>query len=292
MSDSPAPEISIIIPVYNCLEYTVQCLQSLDATIGDVGHEIILVDDGSTDGSRDYFAQLPTDRFTVILNEENLGYGKNNNKAAARAKGKFLLLLNNDTVLLPGWLPPMLDFLRTHPECGGIGNIQINPKTGLIDHAGIFFDLRGVPHHVRKNRGRFPKEDYTSWNAVTACCFLIPRELFLEFKGFDEAFKNGSEDVDLCIRLRLAGYPLYVANRSVIHHFVSTSPGRLDHAAKNSEMVWQRWHQTTSEWGKDEWPAQYFRRYARHWWKMTPGRFCRACYYLLRQKLRHGSSGK
>lgn len=286
MPDSPSPEVSIIIPVYNCLDYTRQCLASLETTIGDVDYEVIIVDDGSTDGSREFFATLPKDRFTILLNEENLGYGKNNNKAAAIARGTYLLLLNNDTVLLPGWFAPMLEFLRTHPEAGGIGNIQINPKTGLIDHAGIFFDLRGIPHHVRKNRGRFPREDYTSWNAVTACCFLIPRKLFLSHEGFDEVFKNGSEDVDLCIRLRLAGHPLYVANRSIIHHFVSTSPGRLDHAAKNSELVWERWHHVTAEWGKEEWPAQYFRRYARHWWKMTPKRFILAVYYLARHALR------
>ena len=285
-SHPPAePEVSVIIPVYNCLSYTRECLRTLEETIGNHSYEILIIDDGSTDGSRDYLATLPTNRYRIFLNEKNQGYAANNNRGAREARGKYLLLLNNDTVLRPGWFEPLWNLWQLDPSAGGVGNVQINPRTGLIDHAGIFFDYRGVPHHVRKNRGRLPKEEYTRWNAVTACCFMIPRDVFLSMDGFDEEYRNGSEDVDLCIRLRLAGYPLYVANRSIIHHFVSTSPGRLDHAVANSEKVLRRWQEVTTQWGQKEWPAQYFRRYARHWWKITPGRFFRALYYLLRHAL-------
>src|SRR5687768_5896427 len=102
VAHSPPPRLSVVIPLYNCLPLTQAMLASLQATVpGDVSHEILFIDDGSTDGTRDWLATLHDPRIKVLLNERNLGYGASNNRAAAIARGEFLALLNNDLFLLP-----------------------------------------------------------------------------------------------------------------------------------------------------------------------------------------------
>ncbi|MCX6955994.1 MAG: glycosyltransferase, partial [Verrucomicrobia bacterium] len=96
-------QVSFIIPLFNNLALTRACVESLQATLpSGLAHEIILVDDGSSDGTRAWLATLAAP-FRVVLNERNLGYAAANNRAAAVARGEFLALLNNDLVLLPSW---------------------------------------------------------------------------------------------------------------------------------------------------------------------------------------------
>ena len=102
-------QVSIIIPLYNCLPLTQAMLASLQATLpGRLKHEIVFIDDGSTDGTREWLRTLRGPEFNVLLNERNLGYAASNNRAANVARGEFLALLNNDLILQPGWLEPML----------------------------------------------------------------------------------------------------------------------------------------------------------------------------------------
>ena len=109
--------------------------------------------------------------------------------------------------------------------------------------------------------------------------------MFTHLGGFDEGYQNGSEDVDLCMRLRYAGYRNIVSHQSPIYHRVSSSPGRLDYVNENMERFLNKWKSKTIEWGRKEWPSEYFQRYARHFWKMTPTRFSKALYLLTRDKL-------
>src|SRR5206468_659098 len=113
-------------------------LASLQATLpANLTHEIIFVDDGSTDGTREWLATL-REPIRVVLNERNLGYAMANNHAAATARGELLVLLNNDLVLQPHWLEPMLATHAALDERAGIvGNLQLNARTRELDHAGI-----------------------------------------------------------------------------------------------------------------------------------------------------------
>lgn len=269
-------EISFITPLFNCLTYTKQYLQSLAETVPNLSHEIILVDDFSTDGTREFLTTLSDPPYRVFLNMSNLGFAKSSNFGARQAKGDYLCFLNNDLILKPGWLEPMYELATSSPDVGAVGNIQLEPDSGLIHHAGIFFDWDGWPLHAWRYRRRRPKGDFGEWNAITAACFLMKAEIFYELGGFDESYRNGFEDVDLCVRLRRKNFRLLVSYRSVIGHHASISPGRKQYDDENRERFLRKWQEITKEWGRQEWPLQYVHRYARAWWKMVPWRMAQA----------------
>ena len=123
---------SFIIPLFNNLALTRACVASLQATLpAGLTHEIILVDDGSTDATRAWLSTLGPP-FRVVLNDRNLGYAAANNRAITHARGDVLALLNNDLVFLPSWLEPMLGAHRSLADRAGlIGNLQLNARTGV-----------------------------------------------------------------------------------------------------------------------------------------------------------------
>jgi GT2 family glycosyltransferase len=240
-------ELSIVIPVFNCLALTQACVKSLEETIGArADFEVIVVDNASTDGSAEWLSTLPAPRYQLLRHDRNLGYAAANNAAARLAVGRLLLLLNNDTVLLPGWLEPMLRVLARAEKSGVVGNIQREAETGLIDHTGIQFTADGIPFHAGKDSVSPPTEEYRRWPAVTGACCVMRRELFLRLVGFDEDFSNGYEDVDFCLRVRAQGLRNYVANRSVIYHHVSASRGRHENDARNFALFTSKWAATIS----------------------------------------------
>ena len=99
--------VSFIIPLFNCLSLTRECVATLQKSLPtELQYEIILVDDGSTDGTREWLATLSIE-FRIILNKSNLGYAKSNNRAAQLAQGSLLCLLNNDLIFKDGWWQPM-----------------------------------------------------------------------------------------------------------------------------------------------------------------------------------------
>ena len=235
-------QVSFIIPVFNQLAFTQACLASLKSTLpSGLTHEIILVDDASTDNSRDFLRELPPPH-VVLLNERNLGYAASNNRAARVAQGQFLALLNNDLVLQPGWFEPMLEAFTRHPRAGIVGNIQLAADTGEVDHVGVVFRDGGYPVHYREPlamaRARGP---YAEFPGVTAACCMVRREWFLRAGGFDETYVNGFEDNDLCLRAREDGFVNLVATASVVRHHISRSPGRAAHEYRNAQRFLSRW---------------------------------------------------
>lgn len=255
-------QVSFILPLYNQLTLTRACLESLRATVpSSVAPEIILVDDGSTDGTREFLRELAPP-CVVLLNERNLGYAAANNRAARIAHGELLVLLNNDLVLTPGWLEPLLAAVAQVPRPGIIGNIQLNAATGAVDHAGMVFRDGGYPvHHRGELRELQAAGEFVEFPAVTAACCLLRRDWFLRAGGFDEGYVNGFEDTDLGLRAREDGLRNFVATRSVVRHHISSSPGRGAHEFRNAGRFLARWGPRTAQLER-EWNLRLARREA------------------------------
>ena len=233
--------VSFILPLYHGLTLTQECLRTLQATLPPgLSHEIILVDDGSTDGTRDWLATLPAP-CRVLLNETNLGFAGTCNRGAHAATGGLLCFLNNDLELLPGWLEPMLAaHRRLGPRAGLVGNLQYRVDDGTLDHAGIAVTRTAKLVHLRTAPapGRGPRKVF----AITAACCLVDRAVFLAVGGFDEGYCNGAEDVDLALKLRQLDRRCVVVPDSAVRHHVSAARGPTSSRDEtNSRRLFTRW---------------------------------------------------
>lgn len=259
-------QVSFVIPLYNQLALTQAGLASLRAHLPrGLDYEIIFVDDGSTDGTRLWLAGLQDERIRVVLNERNLGFAGANNRGAALARGTLLALLNNDLEFTSGWLDTLLAaHRRLGPRAGVIGNVQRNYRTGEVDHAGIFIDPKAKPEHLRSVppawlRGLMPLRRVP---AVTGACAMLARSLWEQLGGFDEAFVNGGEDIDLCFRARAAGRVNAVALRSTVRHHISASRGRQLRDERNSRRLAWKWRHELESLAYRPWSWNYL---AREW---------------------------
>lgn len=237
-----SPVLSFITPLFNHLAETQAMVASLQASLPQgLDYELILVDDGSTDGTRAWLASLDDARVRVHLNPHNLGFARSCNAGVALARGAVIGLLNNDLLFEPGWLEPMLAVLETPAlRAGLVGNVQFRVADGALDHAGIRLNLQGQFEHIRAlPQGGHPAIEMA---AVTGACVLFRRAVFDAVGGLDEQYVNGAEDVDLCFKLRAAGYRIYLAPGSRIRHHVSLSRKEVSgRNERNSRMLFARW---------------------------------------------------
>jgi O-antigen biosynthesis protein len=240
---------SFIIPLYNCLPLTQAMLASLQATLpAGMEHEIILIDDGSTDGTREWLRTFADKRpFRLLLNERNLGYATTNNRAAEIARGEYLVLLNNDLILTPRWLEPMLSTHSSLRAPGIIGNVQRAVGTGKIDHTGFFVNSLGKMQQDVEWPTFFRRIKKVP--AVTAACLLISRKLWHDLDGFDSQYRNGCEDIDLCFKALCRGLTNAVSLQSIVFHHISSAPGRRRHDEENTQKLTLRWRSLLSRLG-------------------------------------------
>jgi len=220
---------SIIIPVWNQLPYTQQCLRSLAETVDPAQTELIIVDNGSTDGTGDWLKgeqqrHVGSTRgdglFQVISNAENLGFARACNQGLTAALYPNLLLLNNDVLLCAGWLERLLACLHSAPTVGLAGPVSNNvsgpqqvpvPYSSLAEVEGFGWDW-GLAHAGERVR----------LDRLVGFCLAIKREVMEEIGVLDERFGLGTyEDDDYCRRAREAGYGTWVARDCFVHHFGS-----------------------------------------------------------------------
>ena len=233
---------SIVMPVCNRGELTRDCLTALAALDGLPDYELIVVDNGSTDGTAGFLAQLGGD-VRIITNAENVGFAKACNQGAALAKGKYLVFLNNDTIPQSGWLNALVAEAESDASVGIVGSKLLYPD-GTIQHAGVVRDCQYLlPYHIYKSfAGEHPAVNQRrEFQIVTAACLLIRRSLFEEVGKFDEGYLNGLEDADLCLKVRERGYQVVYQPRSVVVHLESQTPGRKAHESENSAHFLNRW---------------------------------------------------
>jgi GT2 family glycosyltransferase/predicted SAM-dependent methyltransferase len=249
-SIQPAPQFrsSIIMPLFNNVAYTAKSVVTLVENTNFSDYELILVDNGSTDATDELLATLEGD-VTIIRNSENLGFAKASNQGAAAAKSDYLLFLNNDTELLPGWLPPLIRILDTQPDVGAVGAKLLYPD-GTVQHAGMVIaeDLRQnlplIPLHVFVGCvADHPQVNVPSFGqVVTGACMLVRRSAFEAVGGFDEGYWNGFEDMDLCFKLGKAGWRVaYEPASCLIHHGSVSGPERFAKETQNRLRLEERW---------------------------------------------------
>ena len=211
---------SIVILSYNTLELTKTCIESIRAYTRDVPYEIIIVDNGSTDGSVKWLKRQKDLR--CIFNEQNEGFPKGCNQGLAIARGTELLLLNSDTIVTPCWLSNLRTALYSRKEVGAVScvtNYCSNFQQIAVNYAGV--------DGLVKFATAYNRSDVAKWErrlTLVGFCFLFKREIYEKLGGLDERFTPGNyEDDDYSLRIWQAGYELLLCRDTFIHHFGSAS---------------------------------------------------------------------
>jgi len=230
--------VSIIIPVFNQAALTERCLQ---AAVGSGEFEVVVVDDASSDATASVLESV-SPLVKVVRHSENQGFGVSCNDGAAVASGDYLVFLNNDTIPQPGWLQALVAHADGHPHAAIVGSKLLYPDR-TIQHAGVVICQDRYPRHIYTG---FPADHEAvnksrRFQIVTAACMLVRRKAFAQANGFDRGFRNGFEDVDLCLRLGDLGHEIHYCAESVVQHLESVSAGRFKADRENVALYRERW---------------------------------------------------
>lgn len=232
-------KLSIVIICWNDLKVIENCLRSIFEGTKMTDFEVLVSDNGSTDGSIEkVHAHFPSVR--VIENGANLGFSKANNVGIRAAIGDYVLILNPDTIIHPGALDRWIEFADQHREAGAFGCKVLNPDGTFQGTARPFptvrrawiaaLGLRPLGHLGRA----FLSDKYVGWNGdsereidwQSGCCILFRGDLLKQINGFDEQFFFHYEEVDLCYRVWESGKPIRYTPTVTITHLGGQSVGR------------------------------------------------------------------
>lgn len=241
-------KLSIIIPVYNNWNYTEKCLESVFRHTEDDtdDFEVVVVDDNSKDGTFYHINEFRSkhENLLYLRNEENLGFSGTCNRGAANASGEYLIFLNNDTIVTEQWAGQLLNTISANRDIWMAGARCLYPD-GTLQHAGVAFPEHfryHLGHIYRSAPGCFPLANYEKdYQCVTAACMIIRKEDFDELEGFDTAYRNGFEDVDLCLRIIKKGKRIRYQPGCTIIHYESKSESRFDKMKENKRILLERW---------------------------------------------------
>lgn len=233
-----SPDVSIVIPVHNKIELTYHCLASLILAYNKASYEVIIVNDCSTDRTTelsDIFENV-----NVIVNEHNLGFLRNCNKAAKQARGNYLVMLNNDTEVTSGWLDELLEIFKRFDNVGMTGSKLIYPDGKLQEAGGIVWG-NGQPWNLG-NRGNPQAPEWCYARQVdylSGASLMVPRVIWEEVGGFSDEFAPAYyEDTDLAFKIREHGYKTIYAPYSVVVHFEGMSNGRdMSQGIKKNQAI-------------------------------------------------------
>jgi len=236
--DSPAadPAVAIIILTWENYEETADCLDSLRSISYD-NYRVIVVDNGSEDGSIDRLQQ-EYDWCEFLVNDENLGFARGNNVGisyALETGTDYVLLLNDDTLVQPDFLTPLVDTMERYDSVAAVGGVNLLPGSGTIHNAGYVFHpwlaAKGELHREPVSDDPYPVD------FVQSCLILLHPEFLGEIGLLNEEYFIGMDDVDLAWKARASGWKVLVTPESRIYHRVgetgSSSPFSIYHKTRN-----------------------------------------------------------
>jgi len=241
------PVASIVVPAWNHFEHTLACLRSLAACGDATAFEVILVDDASADETAACMGEI--DGVRCLRNTQNLGFIGACNAGAAIARGEYLVFLNNDTAVQPGWLDALIGTFDAHPRAGLVGAKLVYPDGRLQEAGGIVFsDGSGW------NYGRFDDPSAPAYNFVreadycSGAAIALPRALFERLGGFDAHYAPAYyEDTDLAMKVRAEGLQVLYQPASTVVHFegitsgTDTGSGIKAYQVANQRKFLDRW---------------------------------------------------
>lgn len=248
---TPLPRISVVVLTYNNLDLTKACLDSLIRWSDYPNLEILVVDNASTDGSPDYLREFESkySHVRLLLNKENLGFSAGNNVGLKAATGDYLVMLNNDTVVTPGWLLTMLRHLQSDPSVGLIGPVtnNIGNEAKIDIHYKLPAEMLPLAmDYTTRHMGRhFPIR------TAAFFCVMMYRKVFEQVGLLDESFGRGFfEDDDYCRRVEAEGLRVACAEDVYVHHHLSASFDKLKSQVRQKlfeenmaiyEAKWGKW---------------------------------------------------
>jgi N-acetylglucosaminyl-diphospho-decaprenol L-rhamnosyltransferase len=223
-------DVSVCIVNWNCRTHLRDCLHSLRAAASEVSLQVLVVDNGSSDGAADMVAEAFPE-VVLIRNRDNLGFSRGNNQAARRATGRYLFFLNNDTVVPPGALRGLLDYARAHPEVGIVGprlrdehgqtqlSCRSYPSLGAMLHRITWLRWTGLFRRAyRRYRGRdIDTATPRPAEVLMGAALFMPRGVFRSCGPWDEDYTFGGEDIDLCDRVGRRHLLVYHPAIEILH---------------------------------------------------------------------------
>ena len=220
------PLVSIIIPVFNKWNYTYECLKNILHNTEHVPYEVIVADDASTDQTHTTLASVKNVR--AVRNETNLGFLQNANNGAQHAKGEYLLFLNNDVYVQPGWLAWMVALGRRDERVALVGAKLVYPDGTLQEAGGIIWEDASGWNYGRSDDPDLPEYNYVKEvDYCSGACLLVRKTVWQAVGGFDARFTPAYyEDVDLAFQARALGYKVVYQPQAVVVHVEGVSHGR------------------------------------------------------------------
>lgn len=233
--ENKLPKASIIILTYNNWNLTKQCLTSIECNTDYLNYEVIIVDNYSTDGSREFLTEYvknkSEDKYKLILNDNNKGFSAGNNVGLKAATGDVFIILNNDTYVSPGWLGSLISPLSIYPELGLVGpvtnNIGNEAKINISYNNWSEMVVQTDKYKIN-NAGEIYKMDCAAF-----FCVAFTRDVFEKVGLMDENFGIGFfEDDDYCMRVKQAGWQIAAVEDAFVHHHLSASFNKLKSGMK------------------------------------------------------------
>ena len=250
------PDVSIIVPAYNQVQFTLACLYSVLASKTKFTFELIVADDCSHDATHEVFAQ-GLRNIRHVRSASNVGFLRNCNNAARGAKGRVIVFLNNDTYVLPGWLDYLVETLDANSDIGLVGSKLIFSDGRMQECGGLIFSDGSGWNYGRFDDPRKPEYSYLrDSDYVSGASIAMSRELWKNLGGFDERYEMAYyEDTDLAFRVRQAGKRVVVQPLSQLIHFEGISSGTdvttgvKRYQVVNGKIFRRRWAKTIAGYG-------------------------------------------